>query len=92
MENQNKERILLGTKDRLKIKRHDMPAKNPKERVQNFKEVAIGYSIEDAIEEAKRCIDCKVPYCIQGCPVSIDIPAFIKLIEKGDFLGAAKKI
>ncbi len=92
MENKNKEHTLLGTKDRLKIKRHDMPAKNPEERIQNFKEVAIGYSIEDAIEEAKRCIDCKVPYCIQGCPVSIDIPAFIKLIEKGDFLGAAKKI
>ncbi|MHB1664404.1 MAG: NADPH-dependent glutamate synthase [bacterium] len=92
MENQNKESALLGNKERLKIKRHDMPARNPKERVQDFKEVAIGYSIENAIEEAKRCIDCKVPYCIQGCPVSIDIPAFIKLIEKGDFLGAAKKI
>lgn len=92
MENQNKESALLGNKERLKIKRHDMPARNPKERVQDFKEVAIGYSIENAIEEAKRCIDCKVPYCIQGCPVSIDIPAFIKLIEKGDFLGAARKI
>ncbi len=92
MENQNKESALLGNKERLKIKRHDMPARNPEERVQDFKEVAIGYSIENAIEEAKRCIDCKVPYCIQGCPVSIDIPAFIKLIEKGDFLGAARKI
>ncbi|MHB1646449.1 MAG: NADPH-dependent glutamate synthase [Candidatus Acididesulfobacter diazotrophicus] len=92
MENQNKESALLGNKERLKIKRHDMPARNPEERVKDFKEVAIGYSIENAIEEAKRCIDCKVPYCIQGCPVSIDIPAFIKLIEKGDFLGAARKI
>jgi glutamate synthase (NADPH/NADH) small chain len=92
MENQNKESALLSNKERLKIKRHDMPARNPEERVQDFKEVAIGYSIENAIEEAKRCINCKVPYCIQGCPVSIDIPAFIKLIENGDFLGAAKKI
>jgi glutamate synthase (NADPH/NADH) small chain len=92
MENKNKEQIILNTKERLKIKRHDMPAQNPAKRVQNFKEVSIGYSIEEAIEEAKRCIDCKVPYCIQGCPVSIDIPAFIKLIEKGDFIGAAKKI
>ena len=82
----------LGTKERLKIKKHDMQCQPPEERRSNFKEVPYGYSPEDAIEEAKRCIQCKRPYCIEGCPVNIDIPAFVKLIEEGDFLGAAKKI
>ena len=82
----------LETKERLKIKKHDMQCQPPEERRSNFKEVPYGYSTEDAIEEAKRCIQCKRPYCIEGCPVNIDIPAFVKLIEEGDFLGAAKKI
>ena len=82
----------LETKERLKIKKHEMQCQPPEERRRNFKEVPYGYSPEDAIEEAKRCIQCKRPYCIEGCPVNIDIPAFVKLIEEGDFLGAAKKI
>ncbi len=82
----------LETKERLKIKKHEMQSQSPDERRSNFKEVPYGYSPEDAVEEAKRCIQCKRPYCIEGCPVNIDIPAFIKLIEEGDFLGAAKKI
>lgn len=87
----NKEKT-LDAKERLKIKRHEMTAQSPEERRLNFKEVPYGYSPEEAIEEAKRCIQCKRPYCIEGCPVNIDIPAFIELIEQGDFLGAAKKI
>jgi len=69
-----------------------MPAQDPKERIKNFNEVALGYTAEMAIEEAKRCILCKKPGCVKGCPVEIDIPAFIGLIQKGDFDGAIAKI
>ena len=82
----------LETKERLKIKKQEMKSQPPEERKNNFKEVPLGYTSEEAVLEAKRCIQCKRPYCIEGCPVNIDIPAFIKLIEEGDFLGAAKKI
>ncbi len=84
----------LSTKERLQIKRHEMPMQDPQERIKNFNEVPFGYSPEEAIEEAKRCIQCKseVPECVKGCPVNIDILGFINLIEKGDFLAAAKKI
>ncbi|HEC24942.1 MAG TPA: NADPH-dependent glutamate synthase [bacterium] len=82
----------FDAKERLKIKRHEMSSQPSEERRRNFKEVPYGYSPEEAVEEAKRCIRCKKPYCIEGCPVNINIPAFIKLIEDGDFLGAAKKI
>ena len=82
----------MDTKERLKIKKHVMKCQPPAVRSDNFKEVPLGYTVEEAVEEAKRCIQCKRPYCIEGCPVNIDIPAFIKLIEEGDFLGAAKKI
>ncbi len=82
----------LGSKERLKIKRHEMQSQSPEERKRNFKEVPYGYSPEEAMDEAKRCIQCKRPYCIEGCPVNIDIPAFVRLVEEGDFLGAAKKI
>lgn len=69
-----------------------MPAQDPKERINNFNEVALGYTPEMAIEEANRCILCKKPGCVKGCPVEIDIPAFIGLIQKGDFDGAIAKI
>ena len=82
----------MDTKERLKIKKHVMQCQPPEVRSSNFKEVPYGYTAEEAVEEAKRCIQCKRPYCIEGCPVYINIPAFIKLIEEGDFLGAAKKI
>ncbi|MCL4321494.1 MAG: NADPH-dependent glutamate synthase [Deltaproteobacteria bacterium] len=84
----------LDVKARLKIKRHEMASQPPEERRRNFKEVPYGYSPEEAMEEAKRCIQCKseVPECVKGCPVNIDILGFINLIEKGDFLAAAKKI
>ncbi len=82
----------IDIRERLKIKRHTMQCQPPAVRSGNFKEVPYGYTAEEAVEEAKRCIQCKRPYCIEGCPVNINIPAFIKLIEEGDFLGAAKKI
>lgn len=58
-----------------------------KERIRNFNEVPFGYSIEEAVQEAKRCIQCKKPSCIAGCPVEIDIPGFIRLIAEKDFKG-----
>ncbi len=62
------------------------------ERVKNFEEVPYGYSPEEAIFEAKRCLLCKRSTCIGGCPVEIDIPGFIQLIAEGDFKGAIKKL
>ncbi len=62
--------------------REKLPEQEAKERVKNFSEVALGYTKEQAIAEAKRCIQCKNPQCVKGCPVEIDIPAFIKLIAE----------
>ncbi|MDO5846501.1 MAG: NAD(P)-binding protein, partial [Methanocorpusculum sp.] len=58
------------------------------ERIHNFCEVDLGFTAEEAVAEAKRCIQCKKPKCISGCPVGIDIPAFIKAIADEDFTGA----
>ncbi len=79
-------------KERLKIQRHPMLEQEPKERVKNFFEVPLGYTPEVAKEEALRCIQCKKPLCVSGCPVEIDIPAFVELIAEGDFIGAARKL
>ncbi|RKY14633.1 MAG: glutamate synthase (NADPH), homotetrameric [Planctomycetota bacterium] len=64
----------------------------PKERIKNFNEVPFGYSVEEAQREAARCLQCKNPKCVEGCPVEVNIPAFIKLIREGDFRGAIRKI
>ena len=69
-----------------------MPAQDAQERIKNFNEVALGYSEADALQEAERCISCKKPACRRGCPVEIDIPAFIAKIRERDFLGAANSI
>lgn len=69
-----------------------IPKQDPKVRARNFAEVALGYSEEQARREALRCIQCKKPTCIAGCPVEIDIPAFIKKIAEGDFLGSSTKL
>ncbi|MBN2563644.1 MAG: NADPH-dependent glutamate synthase [Phycisphaerae bacterium] len=69
-----------------------MPKQEPFERVKNFDEVALGYTEELAVEEASRCLGCKKPLCVGGCPVAIDIPGFIKCIVDGDFAGGIKKI
>ena len=73
-------------------KKHEMPTQLPEVRAHNFSEVALGYTAEIAVEEARRCLNCKNPTCVQGCPVNIQIPAFIKRIEVGDFAGAAAVI
>ncbi len=69
-----------------------MPEQEPKVRAKNFNEVPFGYTPELAQLESSRCLQCKKPKCIEGCPVEIDIPAFIKLINEGDFIGAARKL
>jgi len=69
-----------------------MPEQEPKVRAKNFNEVPFGYTPELAQLESNRCLQCKKPKCIEGCPVEIDIPAFIKLINEGDFIGAARKL
>jgi len=76
----------------IKLERTSMPKQSPEERRRNFFEVALGYTPELAMEEAKRCLQCKKPLCVQGCPVEIDIPSFIKHIADGDFDRAIKKI
>ncbi|MBI5469190.1 MAG: NADPH-dependent glutamate synthase [Deltaproteobacteria bacterium] len=80
------------TKERMKIPKQVMPEQDPGERVKNFFEVPYGYTAEQAMEEAKRCIQCKKPLCVGGCPVNIDIPWFIRLISEGKFVEAAHKI
>ncbi|TAL69760.1 MAG: NADPH-dependent glutamate synthase [Bacteroidetes bacterium] len=79
----------ITPKERMAIKRHHMLEQDADVRNKNFSEVNLGYTVELAKEEALRCIQCKKPLCIGGCPVSINIPAFIKKIEEGDFKSAA---
>ncbi len=82
-------KLEFQAKQLKKTKRRErMPEQNPKKRVQNFSEVALGYTRENAIREASRCLQCKNMPCIEGCPVNITIPEFIKKIKEGDFMGA----
>ena len=73
-------------------KKHEMPTQDPEVRARNFDEVALGYPVEVAVEEAKRCLNCKNRPCVSGCPVNVNIPDFIALIAKGDFEGAYQTI
>jgi glutamate synthase (NADPH/NADH) small chain len=70
------------------IPRTAMPVQDPKVRATNFDEVALGYTPELASLEASRCIECKNPRCVKGCPVNIDIPGFIKKIKEGDVMAS----
>ena len=74
------------------IPRQKMPEQSPEDRRKNFDEVPLGYTVALAQQEAARCLQCKKPACRQGCPVEIDIPAFIRLIAEGDFVGSAQKL
>src|SRR5271157_46433 len=69
-----------------------MAEQPPEVRVRNFNEVPYGYTPEQAIAEAKRCLDCPKAVCVAGCPVNVDIPAFLKLVTQGEFLAAATLI
>ncbi len=69
-----------------------MPEQDPKVRARNFQEVTLGYTAEMAIEETNRCLGCKNPLCVQGCPVNVRIPEFIKKVQEGDFKAAYEVI
>ena len=73
-------------------KKHEMPSQEPAVRAHNFKEVALGYTMEVAVEEAKRCLNCKTQPCVSGCPVNINIPDFITCIKEGKFEDAYQVI
>jgi glutamate synthase (NADPH/NADH) small chain len=82
----------MAEKKEIIPRKHPMPSQDPLERIRNFNEVALGYDEETAVAEAKRCLQCKKEPCRQGCPVEVDIPAFIRLVAQRDFAGAIKKI
>lgn len=69
----------------VSMKKHEMPAQDPKVRRKNFNEVALGYDEETAVAEANRCLHCKVPKCMEGCPVQVHIPEFIEKIKAREF-------
>ena len=68
----------------MSLTRNAMPAQEAQIRAHNFNEVALGYTKEQAIDEANRCLNCKNKPCVSGCPVAIDIPAFISKIKEED--------
>ena len=72
--------------------RQPMPEQKPEERIRNFNEVPFGYDEEAAKIEASRCIQCKNPACVKGCPVEVKIPEFIQKVKDGDFMGAARLV
>ncbi len=76
----------------LSLKKTPMPTRTPKERRRDFAEVAIGYTAEQAVQEAGRCLQCKHKPCTGGCPVQVSIPEFIRLVAEGDFAAAYEVI
>ena len=72
----------------MSLKKNEMPHQAPEVRARNFQEVALGYTPEQAIDEANRCLGCKNRSCVAGCPVNIDIPEFLSFVKEGDFEGA----
>ncbi len=88
----NELRKTIKSKDRTQIERVKMPEGDPNVRNKDYSEVNTGLTEEQALAEARRCLDCPDPTCISGCPVGIHIPKFIKHIEKGEFLEAASAL
>jgi glutamate synthase (NADPH/NADH) small chain len=78
--------------DTLKVKHDFMRYRNPAKRIKDFKEVALGLTERQAVKEANRCLQCKKPKCIEGCPVGIDIPKFISFVKEKDYLGGLRVI
>ena len=85
-------RKAIRNKDRTQMTRVIMGSIDPEVRSRNYQEVNLGLTEEQAVAEAQRCLDCINPTCIEGCPVEINIPKFIKNIERGEFLEAAKTL
>lgn len=69
-----------------------MAKQEPKRRIHSFDEVALGYTEEEALAEASRCLNCPKPQCVKGCPVELDIPAFVKLIKEKRYNEAIRKV
>ncbi len=82
----------IKPKDRMALPRVKMTEVDPKVRAKSYIEVNQGLTLEEALNEAKRCLDCPNPSCMTGCPVEINIPKFIKNVERGEILEAAKVI
>ena len=82
----------MAEKGKKKIPRQAMPEQDPKVRAHNFDEVPYGYDEKLAQLEAQRCLQCKKPKCVEGCPVEVEIPQFIKFIVEGDFAAAARQL
>jgi glutamate synthase (NADPH/NADH) small chain len=82
----------LKPSERMKIPRQEPVEQAAAERSTNFLEVSFGFDLDRTVVEAQRCLDCKTPLCIDGCPVSIDIPGFITLVLQKDYVGAVNKI
>jgi len=80
----------MTKQERMKIKRQDMPVQNSNERRGNFEEVALGFTKELALKEAERCLQCKKPKCIEGCPVGVLIPQFIKALRENNIEDSIK--
>ena len=72
----------------MSLKKNPMPVQSAEERNKNFKEVALGYTEEDAVNEAERCLHCKNKPCVSGCPVMVNIPEFIAKVKEKDYEGA----
>ena len=89
LEGHEKDSIVIK-KAEDRFKRVPIAEQAADERNKNFKEVCLGYTAEEAVEEASRCLNCKKPGCVDGCPVSIDIPGFIKELANGNFKEAYK--
>ncbi len=82
----------LPKHERMKLPRQPMPTQEPEVRARNFDEVALGYSPDIALREALRCLQCKRPKCVDGCPVGVDIPTFIAHLKDGDMPGAVRAL
>ena len=82
----------LTPKERMAISRHGMPQQEPEIRIHNFEEVNHGYTAELAQKEALRCLECKKPLCVTGCPVGVNIPDIVQLVAQGKYEDAALKL
>ncbi|MCJ7739095.1 MAG: NADPH-dependent glutamate synthase [Anaerolineae bacterium] len=82
----------LTQRDRMKIPRQQMPEQDPDVRGRNFSEVALGFTAELAKQEAERCLQCKNPKCVEGCPVDVRIPEFVKAICENDMITAVREM
>ena len=76
----------------MELKKSPMPVQDAYARICNFDEVALGYTYETAVNEAKRCLNCKHKPCVSGCPVEIDIPAFLAKVAAEDMEGGAEPV